>query len=76
MLPRYNVFDVVPISKFWSFVESMLSIGMPFFIIGAAIAVVGWVLPLLRLPFQAAFQKGKSEDWDDSDDWDDDDDDD
>lgn len=76
MLPRYNVFDVIPIARFWNYIESFLSIGMPFFLIGAAIAVVGWVLPLIILPIKAAYQKRKSEDWDDSDYWEDDDDDD
>jgi len=76
MLPMYSVFDVVPIAKFWNYIESMLSIGMPFFLIWAAIAVVRWVLPLFKIPFLASFQKGKSEDWEDSDHWEDDDDDD
>lgn len=76
MIPRYNVFDVVPISKFWSIVESFLSIGMPFFLILAAIVVVGWVLPLFIVSMKAALGKSNSKHWDDSDDWDDEDDDD
>lgn len=63
-LPTFNIFDEVPISVFFNYLKSMLSIGMPFFLILAAVIVIEWLLPL----FRAAFQKHDSEDWEDSDD--------
>lgn len=71
MIPMYNVFDVVPIDRFWNFIKSMLSIGMPLFLIWAAIAVVGLVLPLIITAVKSALGKKQSEDWEDSDDDDD-----
>ncbi len=68
-LPKYNVFDVIPISTFWSYVDSILSIGLPFFLIDAALFVVGLILYLIIKTFR---KSSDSEDSDDSedDDWD------
>ncbi|WP_232700231.1 hypothetical protein [Brevibacillus daliensis] len=66
--PLYNVFDVVPISEFWGYLMSILSIGMPFFLIFAVIAILGWILPMFSDAFQEATRKRDDED-DDDDDW-------
>lgn len=70
-MPDLNVFEVVPISEFWEMVSMFLGMGMPFFLIGAALIVLQWLLPVIWETIQPLYLEmiGSKKDEDDEDDW-------
>lgn len=67
-LPMYNIFNDIPIDTFWNQLFAVLSLGMPLFLIFAAVVFAGAILKTIPVVFSTAAGRKKRDD-DEDDDW-------